>query len=332
MTGKTRLRSTLKTALAFAILCLLLYGCAQQDGAPTPAEMPQNADLIGIIITEVHITQDAPNISPAPSLNISPAPAPTVAPLPTPRITDTWYIERTAQMRTWMRAFGQYDSDEAIEVQLARWDIDPDRPMIALTFDDGPVPGITDRILDILAHYDARATFFVKGIHVENGADVIRLAVARGCEIGNHSWDHQILTGMDRESLRREITDTNKAVYAIIGVEMHLLRPPGGSCDGYLYAAAKRWDMAVVRWSQSGNVNLTDPAAIASNVLRQEINGRELRSGDIVLLHDTHDYMIEAVEILLPMLVEQGYQLVTVSELLMLSERGIVYGERYDHQ
>lgn len=311
-------------ALASIILCLLLCGCARPERAVIPAGMPQTAALVPVVIVESPISQ----VTPA----ISPSPAPTASPLPTPRITDAWYLERTEQMRVWMREFGQYASEEAIEEQLARWDIDPDRPMIALTFDDGPVPGVTDKILDILARYDARATFFVKGIHVESGADMIRLSVAQGCEIGNHSWDHQIMTGMDRESLRRQILDTNKAVYNIIGVDIHLLRPPGGSCSGHVYSAAKLWDMAVVRWSQSGNVKLTDPATIANTVMRQEVNGRELCSGDIVLLHDTHDYMIEAVEILLPMLVEQGYQLVTVSELLMLSERGIVYGERYDHQ
>lgn len=321
---KKRLKRRIKTALAVVLLASLLCGCARARQTDIIVEISQSPTPCPLATISPLITPDAPAISPTPS--------PTAPPLPTPRITDVWYLERTEQMRTWMRAFGQYASDQAIEEQLARWDIDPDRPMIALTFDDGPVPGITDKILEILARYDARATFFVKGVHVENGADMIRLCVAQGCEIGNHSWDHQIMTGLDRESLRREILDTNKAVYAIIGTEMHLLRPPGGHCNGHVYSAARLWDMAVVRWSQSGNVKLTDPEAIANTVMRQEVNGRELQNGDIVLLHDTHEYMIEAVEILLPMLIEQGYQLVTVSELLMLSERGIVYGERYDHQ
>ena len=306
---------------------MLLFGCGkftiQTVDEGTAVASPPPVLATDYPVNPIYIL--APTQSQTPDLYSTPS-------SPHTHISDSWYLARTEQMRLWMQQFGAYETDEAIEAQLSRWDIDPDRPMVALTFDDGPVPGITDRILDILECYDARATFFVKGIHVKKGADLLRRAVAQGCEIGNHSWDHRIMTGLDKESLRREIVDVNKAVFEVIGVQIHLLRPPGGSCDGYLYSAARRWDMAVIRWSQSGNVHATDPAEIAANVLCQEVNGRTLCDGDIVLLHDTHDYMIEAVELILPMLIEQGYQLVTVSELLMLSDRGIIYGERYDHR
>lgn len=248
------------------------------------------------------------------------------------RITDTWYLARTEQMRLWMRQFGSYESDGAIEEQITRWEVDPGRPMIALTFDDGPLPRITDKILGVLARYGVRATFFVVGIQAEREPELLRRAVAQGCEIGNHSWDHLSMENLGWEQTYHEIADTNKAIYNAIGVETHLLRPPGGNSRGCVLTAAEACDMAIVCWSQSGNAYLTDPALIAANVMRQEIDGRELRDGDIVLLHDIHDHMIEAVEILIPMLLERGYQFVTVTELLMLSEHGIVYGESYTRQ
>ncbi|MDO4573029.1 MAG: polysaccharide deacetylase family protein [Clostridia bacterium] len=309
----------MKRVLAGGLLCVLLLclGCAR----------PQTPLLFAPLDTPVPPAMSAP---PQPSPSPSPVLTPTPSPSPTPMIGDAWYAVRTEQMRTQMRRYGQYPSEEAIEAQLALWEIDPTRPMIALTFDDGPVPGITDRILDILARYNLRATFFVKGIHVEKGTDILRRAVAQGCEIGNHTWNHKILTDLSVQSICSQINKTNEAIYAAVGVETHILRPPGGSCNGYVYTAAKRCDMAVVRWSQSGNVKLTDPAEIAATVMLQKVNGKALQDGDIVLLHDTHEYMIEAVELMIPMILAEGYQFVTVTEILMLSERGLVYGERYD--
>ncbi|MBA4348097.1 MAG: hypothetical protein C0413_04520 [Clostridiales bacterium] len=82
-------------------------------------------------------------------------------------------------------------------------------------------------------------------------------------------------------------------------------------------------------WSQSGNVHETDPQKIAQNVEKQIVNGKELQPGDVILLHDTKKYMVEAVEIIVPRLIEEGYQLVTVWELLNCSGTEIVPGETY---
>lgn len=113
---------------------------------------------------------------------------------------------------------------------------------------------------------------------------------------------------------------------------MHSLRPPGGHNEWDVNRIARSDDMAAVLWSQSGNVHEFDPVKVAENVQKQAVNGRQLQDGDIVLLHDTKPHMVDAVEILVPKLLEQGYQLVTVWELLHCSEDGFTPGVTYRHQ
>ena len=90
--------------------------------------------------------------------------------------------------------------------------------------------------------------------------------------------------------------------------------------------------LAIALWAQSGNVHEFDPKKIAENVQKQIVNGKELHDGDIILLHDTKDRMVPAVELIVPQLLEEGYQLVTVSELIYLSDIGFVPGRIYHSQ
>ena len=275
----------------------------------------------------VATTASAPE-TPKPNAN----PRPTATPEPT--IDAQWYRERNESLEKFIRQYRPTESEEDIQRDIQRKGIDPDKPMVALTFDDGPKQGITDRILDILDEYNARATFFVLGWRLgdEVKQDILRRAAAQGCEIANHTWSHTLLPGQNYVGVRYEIKNTNKAIFDIIGAYPHCIRPPGGQNTYEAMRVARENDMVVVLWSQSGNVYEVDPAKIAQNVEKQIVDGDVLEDGDIVLLHDTHLNMVDAVRIIVPKLIEEGYQLVTVWELLNCADQPPAFGRVYDRQ
>lgn len=234
-------------------------------------------------------------------------------------------------MRIFLEKYGKYQTNDEIETVLLSRRIDPSRPMVALTFDDGPLPGVTDQILDILEEYNARATFFVIGCRLkkEANASILPRMLALGCEIGNHTYNHEKLKNVSSKYQKSTIKRVNDAVFDITGFYPTSLRPPGGMTGNRVIKNAGEIGMTVVLWSQSGNVHLTSPEAIADNVFLQSANGRKLQSGDIVLLHDTNKSMVNAVRILLPRLIDEGYQLVTVRELLTYCDIGYRSGYQY---
>jgi len=266
----------------------------------------------------------------------TPAPSKSAPPTdtPVPTIDAAWYQERNEQLEKWIRQYDPTESDEQIQRDIQRMAIDPNKPMVALTFDDGPVVGITDKILDILEENNARATFFVLGWRLgdKEKQEILRRAVAQGSEIANHSWSHGLLPGQNYVSVRYEIKNTNKAIVDIIGVQPHCFRPPGGQYTYEGMRVTRENDMVIVLWSQSGNVYEIDPKKIAQNVEKQIVDGDVLEDGDIILLHDTHYNMIDAVKIIVPKLIEEGYQLVTVWELLNCADQAPVPGKIYERQ
>ena len=276
-----------------------------------------------------------PAASPAPNAN-SPAQAPaqTAAPTPVPTVDADWYVERNRNLRLLLRRNGSFQNAEEVDAAIAKMYIDPTKPMVALTFDDGPVPGVTDKILDILEKYNVRATFFVVGVRLKKPEAValVKRAISLGCEIGNHTWEHKEMTKLTVNEMRKAIVDTNKIVFDNTGFVVYSLRPPGGDSCWEVTRLATEQNMAVVKWAQSGNVYEQDPEKIAQNVQKQIVNGKELQDGDIILLHDTKERMIPAVEIIIPQLLAEGYQLVTVWELLNLSDNGFVAGQTYRNQ
>ena len=260
-----------------------------------------------------------------------PAPLKPPEETPVPSIDAPWYRQRNDELRAQIRQNDPALSPDAIDQVIQQMSIDPDKPMIALTFDDGPVPGVTDKILDVLKQYNVRATFFVCGwrFNKEENRDILRRIAAQGCEIGNHSWSHRKLLGQNFVSVRYEINNTNDVIFDITGIHPRCFRPPGGGNTFEAGSVTRDDGMEIVLWSQSGNVHETDPNKIAQNVEQQIVDGRKLQSGDVVLLHDTHESMVEAVKIIVPKLIEEGYQLVTVWELLNCTADEVVPGYTY---
>lgn len=200
--------------------------------------------------------------------------------------------------------------------------IDPSKPMIALTFDDGPRPGPTARILNQLEAYNARATFFVVGEFAAGQGALLNRMRAINCQIGNHTYSHPNLTTLSASGISSEITRTANIVYNATGTYPTVVRPPYGARNATVSKAANAplilWSVDTLDW-QTRNTQM-----IVDHVLNT------VRDGDIVLMHDLYDTTAAAAEILIPELIARGYQLVTVSELATYRNTTLVSGNAYN--
>ena len=185
------------------------------------------------------------------------------------------------------------------------------RPMIALTFDDGPGE-YTETLLDTVEKYNIHVTFFMLGQNVEGRESTIQRMVKLGCEIGNHTWDHpeQTLPNMDLDSVMQEFQKTDDALVKACGQASTVCRAPYGAItDEQMSAVGKPFFM----WStDSLDWKLMDADADYNQIM----NDSSLGDGSIILMHDIHEPSVKcATEKLIPALIDQGYKLVTVSEL-----------------
>lgn len=185
------------------------------------------------------------------------------------------------------------------------------RPMIALTFDDGPGE-YTETLLDTVEKYNIHVTFFMLGQNVEGRESTIQRMVKLGCEIGNHTWDHpeQTLPNMDLDSVMQEFQKTDDALVKACGQASTACRAPYGAItDEQMSAVGKPFFM----WStDSLDWKLMDADADYNQIM----NDSSLGDGSIILMHDIHEPSVKcATEKLIPALIDQGYKLVTVSEL-----------------
>ena len=198
--------------------------------------------------------------------------------------------------------------------------VDTSRPMVALTFDDGPAK-YTEQILDCLEKYGARATFFVQGKSVSRYPDAIKHAAAIGCEIGNHTWDHANLSKSTAEEITSQISSTNDAVFELTGIYPKLMRPPYGAYNGTVLSSS---NMPAIMWS----VDTLDWKTRNTEKTFQSVKN-SAKDGSIILMHDIHAPTAPAAELIIPYLLKQGYQLVTVSELLDARKGGAQVGKAY---
>ncbi len=204
--------------------------------------------------------------------------------------------------------------------------IDPTKPMIALTFDDGPSE-YTTRILKVLAKYDARATFCVIGKNVELYRDVIVRIVSGGNEIACHTWSHPKLTEQSAATIRSQITRTNDLVREITGgYEIRVLRPPYGSHNKTVRSICADLGMIIAHWEvDTKDWNNRNTSTTYKNIMKGAANGT------IVLCHDIYSTTAAAAEKAIPELISRGYQLVTVSELMSFHKDGAQPGTVYSH-
>ncbi len=212
-------------------------------------------------------------------------------------------------------------------VENSERNIDPQKPMVALTFDDGPNPVHTERILDALEKYNVVATFFDLGSLVEAYPDTVKREIALGCEVGSHSYSHKNFNTLSKEAIAEDVRMTAEAFRNAIGFEPILFRPPYGNCNDFVKS---HMPLAMVTWSvDTLDWKSKDPKAIM-NVIRSEGN----LDGKVILMHGIYETSAKATEQMVPYLLENGYQLVTVSEILqykhgMQLEGGTYYGYNY---
>ncbi len=192
--------------------------------------------------------------------------------------------------------------------------------MIALTFDDGPGP-YTDKILDCLEKYNAKATFFVVGNRIGSYSAQLKREAQLGMEIGCHSWDHTQLTKLSESGISSQVFNTNNKVKAVAGVYPATLRPPYGSYNNLVKSVSKA---PIIMWSIDTLDWKTKNADKTYNAVMENV-----RDGDIILMHDIHSATADAAVRLIPALIDAGYQLVTVSELGYYKKGGLKAGTVY---
>lgn len=188
--------------------------------------------------------------------------------------------------------------------------IDPNRPMVALTFDDGPQNGVTNRILASLAANGGRATFFMVGSRVPGHDAYVQQMAAQGCEVANHTYDHKYLTSLSADGILSQVGSTNQVIANASGATPVLMRPCGGYYNAASLETLGTMGMPAIMWSIDTRDWKTRNAQSTINAVLNNV-----RDGDIVLMHDLYTATADAAETIIPALTSQGYQLVTVSEL-----------------
>ncbi len=187
--------------------------------------------------------------------------------------------------------------------------VDITKKLVALTFDDGPNKTYTNEILDVLEAYNSVATFFDLGSIMNNAPQAMQRASQLGCEMGSHSYSHKNLKTASVDKIKEEISSTDAVFEEILGYKPTLLRPPYGAvgsdlkenCDKYLIG----WSVDTLDWK-----NRDKDKVVASVKSEGDLDG------DVILMHSIYKSTAQAVEELVPWLIENGYQLVTVSELM----------------
>lgn len=199
-------------------------------------------------------------------------------------------------------------------------------PKVALTFDDGP--GIhTERLLDALKTYHAKATFFLIGKNAARYPQLMKRMEAEGHAVGNHTYGHRTLTRLSAVGIGDELDRCNAVFQTMLGHPAALLRTPGGSHNATVRLVAEQKGMPVIGWSvdtrdwESRNVDKILEVAFGEN---------GIRDGSIVLMHDIYETSVEAAEAIIKRLYEEGYTFLTVSELLAERKGEVLAGKAYD--
>lgn len=189
------------------------------------------------------------------------------------------------------------------------------RYKVALTFDDGPHPGYTKSIVDILSRYNARATFFVVGKQVRKHPGLLKLISSSGHEIGNHTYSHISLPKMSRLEIISEIEKTSEIIKKITKKDVKLFRPPGGSINEEHERFINSLGYKVILWDVlSNDLSQLSEEEIYNNVIKN------VKDGSIVLFHSGRRETLNLLPRLIKELIKMEYKLVTVSEIIAYRE------------
>jgi peptidoglycan-N-acetylglucosamine deacetylase len=215
------------------------------------------------------------------------------------------------------------------------WSVSTVKPLAALTFDDGPDPELTPRILEVLAEHGVQASFNMMGWNALRHPGLVRAVVAAGHELGNHTWSHQDLAYQSPRQTRRQLERGREAIEQTAEVRPRFFRPPRGNLTGSAIQSAAELGYDVLLWSVTrGSAGVGTPASVADHL------ARTVAPGDVVALHDgigrgsfrprgptAHELRarrrveVQALPAALERLLGRGLRLVTVSALLAAAEQ-----------
>lgn len=213
------------------------------------------------------------------------------------------------------------EGESVDKIDYSNPNIDPTKPMVALTFDDGPGGESTIRILDALKKYNAHATFFVVGSNIDKYADIIKREAAEGSEVGNHTNSHAQLTKLDTNGILSEVNGVKEKIMQLTGQKVVPIRPPYGALDDNVMATITD---PVILWS----IDTLDWKTRDAQSTIQNIQS-SVYDGAIILMHDIYSTTADAAVNIIDWLHSQGYQMVTVSELGYYRRGGLKTGVRY---
>ncbi len=183
------------------------------------------------------------------------------------------------------------------------------KPKIAITFDDGPHPVWTPKLLEGLKEREVLATFFLIGENIEGNEELVKEMYEGGHIVGNHTYHHVEMTKLSDEKAAEEIRMTNEKISAITGAPVAFMRPPFGAWQKEL-----EWQMQVlpVSWS----VDPLDWTTKNADEIVQKVV-TEVKENDIILMHDCYESSVSAALRIIDILKESGYEFVTVEELIL---------------
>jgi len=185
---------------------------------------------------------------------------------------------------------------------------------VAITFDDGPYPVITLKIVELLRQYNAKATFFCVGKQIEENPEIFMQVVQAGHTIGNHSYSHSNNFGFfSTKRVLEELKKTDDLIFSLITKKVRLFRPPFGVTNPNIAKAIKQNQYDVIGWNvRSLDTKIQEPKKIVERVTKK------LKAGDIILLHDTNERTVLVLEQLLLFLQKNEFKTSTVEQLFEL--------------
>lgn len=229
--------------------------------------------------------------------------------------------EAAAQQAAAEAAAQQAAAEAAAQQQSGGRVIDPSKPMVALTFDDGPQPSVGNRIMDCLAQYGGKATFFMVGERVASYKTEVQRMVREGHEVANHTMNHKYLQKLGASEIQAQVKKCNDAIEAACGVRPTLMRLPGGNHNATVLANTHmpmiQWNIDTLDW-KTKNADKT-VAAVLNHV----------KDGDIILMHELYSQSGDAALRIIPELHKRGYQMVTVSEMAQAKGHTLQAGKLY---
>jgi len=186
----------------------------------------------------------------------------------------------------------------------------PTENTIALTFDDGPKPGVTELLVNVLKQENVAGTFFVIGRHAAANPNLVKLIADGGFEIENHTYTHSNLTLLSSTSVERELLKTIAAVQAATGKRMKYFRPPGGNLSPEVTKIAALWGLTPCMWTVTADaLEYGNGAQLVEFVLKHA------QPGGIIILHNGRMTTVEALPRIIAGLRQRGYRFVTVEQL-----------------